>query len=100
MLRAMKFVRGTPFDPFGRTEMRKLERSLVEEFCLQIASISSQLTDENIVSAQRVLESPELIRGFEGVKRASLERYYIERDMALAKFKAESENITEFVRQS
>ncbi len=86
LLRAMKIVRGTSFDPFGRTEMRKLERSLVEEFCLQIAAISTQLTGENVILAQRVLESPELIRGFEGVKRASLERYYTERDLALAEF--------------
>lgn len=90
VLRAMKIVRGIPLDPFGHTGMRKLERSLVEEFCSQIASISTRMTGENIASARRVLESPEIIRGFEGVKRASLERYYIERDVALAEFNAVS----------
>lgn len=88
MLRAMKILRGTSFDPFGHTEMRKLERSLVEEYCSQIASTTAHLNSNNLSSALRVLELPELIRGFEGVKRASLKRYCSERDMALAEFNA------------
>lgn len=87
VLRAMKRVRGTPFDPFGRAEMRKLERSLVEDYCQHIATVTAQMTNSNDAAALRVLQSPELIRGFEGVKRASLERYYVERDAALTETK-------------
>lgn len=88
VLRAMKIVRGTPFDPFGHAEMRRLERSLVEEYCSQIADATTHLNSDNFSAALRVLESPEIIRGFEDVKRASLERYYSERDAALAEFEA------------
>ncbi|MEO8163648.1 MAG: DUF6537 domain-containing protein, partial [Ilumatobacteraceae bacterium] len=83
VLRAMKFLRGSPFDPFGRATMRKLERSLVEEYCEHIAKICAQLNDGNLAPALRILESPELIRGFEGVKLAWLEKYYKERDEAI-----------------
>lgn len=86
LLRAMKVVRGTPFDPFGHADMRKLERSLIEEYCLQIANTTELLTSDNLAAALRLLESPQLIRGFEGVKRDSLERYCVERDAALAAF--------------
>ncbi len=86
MLRAMKVLRGTPFDPFGHADMRKLERTLVEEYCSQIANTTELLTSANFAAALRLLESPQLIRGFEGVKRDSLERYCAERDAALAAF--------------
>lgn len=86
VLRAMKIVRGTPFDPFGHADMRKLERSLVEEYCVQVANMTALLTCDNLTAALRLLESPQLIRGFEGVKRDSLERYCLERDAALAAF--------------
>ncbi len=86
LLRAMRGVRGTPFDPFGRATMRRLERSLVDEYCEHIAMVCAKLNDTNVSPALRLLESPELIRGFEGVKRAWLERYYVERDAALVAF--------------
>jgi indolepyruvate ferredoxin oxidoreductase len=86
VLRAMKVVRGTPFDPFGHADMRKLERSLVEEYCAQIANTTELLTSDNLAAALRILEAPQLIRGFESVKRDSLERYCAERDAALAAF--------------
>ncbi|MEO8364063.1 MAG: DUF6537 domain-containing protein, partial [Ilumatobacteraceae bacterium] len=85
--RAMKGVRGTSFDPFARADMRRLERSLVDEYSEHIAAVTAQLTDESLDGCLRVLLAPDLIRGFEGVKRASLERYYMERDMALADMK-------------
>jgi len=84
VLRAMKIVRATPFDPFGHTKMRKLERLLIEEYCSGIAYATEHLHENNIMLAKRLLESPELIRGFESVKRASVERYRSERDTALA----------------
>ncbi len=84
VLRAMKVVRGTPFDPFGRAAMRKLERSLVDEYCEHISRACSHLNSTNFTTFLRLLESPELIRGFEAVKRAWLERYYAERDASIA----------------
>lgn len=36
---ALRVVRGTPFDPFERTAMRRLERSLIDEYTALIRSI-------------------------------------------------------------
>ncbi|MFA5774707.1 MAG: DUF6537 domain-containing protein, partial [Ilumatobacteraceae bacterium] len=88
VLRAMKGVRGTSFDPFARADMRRLERSLVDEYSEHISAVTAQLNAENLDACLRVLQAPDLIRGFEGVKRASLEKYYLERDMAMADMKA------------
>ncbi|MEO8363180.1 MAG: indolepyruvate ferredoxin oxidoreductase family protein, partial [Ilumatobacteraceae bacterium] len=40
VLRAMKGVRGTSFDPFARADMRRLERSLVDEYSEHIAAVT------------------------------------------------------------
>ena len=98
VLRAMKIVRGTPFDPFGHADMRKLERSLVEEYCTIIADTCTRLHGDNSAAALRLLESPELIRGYADVKLAWLERYRLERDAALKEFNAVSSQIFTSVR--
>lgn len=86
VLRAMKVVRDTPLDSFGHADMRKIERSLVKEYCSIIADMTTRLNGDNIEPALRLLESPVLIRGYADVKLAWLERYRLERDAALAAF--------------
>jgi len=98
VLCAMKIVRGTPFDPFGRADMRKLERSLVEEYCTIIADICTRLNGDKFAAALRLMESPELIRGYADVKLAWLDRYRLERDAALKEFNALSSRIFTSVR--
>ncbi len=73
MLRSMKRLRGTPFDVFGWNHMRRLERSLRDEFERTIRTLVEQGA-----SGQRLVEVSELvelIRGYEQVKLDNVEIY-------------------------
>ncbi|NWG93108.1 MAG: indolepyruvate ferredoxin oxidoreductase family protein, partial [Parvularculaceae bacterium] len=72
VLRRFKFLRGTAFDPFGRSEERRLERRLIEEYRARIADIAQRLTHENLSAAVAIASLPEDIRGYGPVKRASI----------------------------
>ncbi|HVW43985.1 MAG TPA: indolepyruvate ferredoxin oxidoreductase family protein [Amycolatopsis sp.] len=74
-LRAARRVRGTPFDLFGRTEMRRLERALVAEYGRVVEALCGVLSAANLDRAVRVAELPDLVRGYEGVKMSNVEQY-------------------------
>lgn len=86
ILRTMKMIRNTPFDPFGQAEMRKLERSLVRRYCQDISMIAVDVTTDNLDIARRLLELPQMIRGYDSVKLAAVGRFDVERDATLAEF--------------
>ncbi len=71
-----KALRGTPFDPFGRTEERRLERRLIDEYEARVDELIAGL-DTNAPTAKRqaalaVANVPASIRGYGHVKLASL----------------------------
>jgi indolepyruvate ferredoxin oxidoreductase len=68
-------VRGTPLDPFGRTRIRRLERALVADYWWAVEELMAGLDAEGYERAVAVAESPELVRGYEEVKLAGVERY-------------------------
>ena len=73
-VRRMKGLRGTPFDPFGRSKVRRTERALVKEYIALVEQASGTLASD----AGKALELVGLIdqvRGYEGVKMANVERY-------------------------
>jgi indolepyruvate ferredoxin oxidoreductase len=74
-LRGMRRLRGTPFDPFGHTRVRKTERALVVEYERLIARALETLTAETYPATVRLAEAPDQVRGYESVKMASVERY-------------------------
>ena len=67
-----KALRGTPFDPFGRTEERKLERGLIAEYEARVAELLAGLTPEKPAVAVAIANVPGSIRGYGHVKLASL----------------------------
>ncbi|MEV6621634.1 indolepyruvate ferredoxin oxidoreductase family protein [Amycolatopsis sp. NPDC051106] len=74
LLHALRRLRGTRFDPFGRAEVRRVERELVEDYR---ASVLRAFRAEDVDRA-RVLalaELPDLVRGYEDVKLANVARY-------------------------
>jgi len=73
LLRRLKFLRGTPFDPFGRSQDRKLERRLIADYQARIADIAGRLTDQNVAAAVEIARLPEDIRGYGPVKLKSFE---------------------------
>lgn len=63
-----KRLRGTALDPFGKTEMRRLERALVTEFEDALAAVADGLTAERMSDAIRIASLPDMVRGFEELK--------------------------------
>jgi indolepyruvate ferredoxin oxidoreductase len=74
-LARLKFLRGTPFDPFGYAHMRRLERELIEEYRALVARVLEGLTPERYEEAIAIAELPDGIRGYEEVKLANVERF-------------------------
>ncbi|NDK88670.1 indolepyruvate ferredoxin oxidoreductase family protein [Gordonia desulfuricans] len=82
-LARMKKLRGTPLDPFGRTEIRRTERALVVEYRELVDAILTAWSDGTVGDAQvpaltELAALPDMIRGYEGIKMANVERYHAE----------------------
>ena len=67
-----KALRGTPFDPFGRTEERRLERRLIDEYEARVAELLAGLAPDKTALAVAIANVPAQIRGYGHVKLASL----------------------------
>jgi indolepyruvate ferredoxin oxidoreductase len=70
-----RFLRGTPFDPFGASRMRRTERALAREYATLVSSLASKLDRESYEHAVAAAGAIELVRGYEGIKLANLELY-------------------------
>ncbi len=64
-----KALRGTPWDPFGYTAERKLERRMISEFEALLDEIGKRLSPETHAAAVALAALPEDIRGFGHIKR-------------------------------
>ncbi|MEO7116669.1 MAG: indolepyruvate ferredoxin oxidoreductase family protein, partial [Caldimonas sp.] len=67
-----KGLRGTAFDPFGRTEERRLERRLIAEYEARADELCAGLDPDRIAVATAIANVPASIRGYGHVKLASL----------------------------
>ena len=72
LLAPLKFLRGTAFDVFGRTEERRTERALVGEYRASLTPLLGALNAENHASAVDIARVPEQIKGFGHVKARHL----------------------------
>lgn len=79
LLSAMKVLRGTPLDPFGRTSERRMERGLVTEFESEVAALAADLTAQTHARAVDLAELPQMVRGFGPVKEANVAAYRAKR---------------------
>jgi indolepyruvate ferredoxin oxidoreductase len=67
-----KFLRGTPFDPFGYSTERKVERSLVRDYEAMLEEVLARLNRGTHPIAVGLAAIPEKIRGFGHVKARHL----------------------------
>ncbi|MBM7368320.1 indolepyruvate ferredoxin oxidoreductase family protein [Gordonia hydrophobica] len=70
-----KFLRGTAFDPFGRAEVRKIERRLLAHYRELIDGLLNDLGDAGYARSVEVASAPELVVGYEDVKLRNIDRY-------------------------
>jgi indolepyruvate ferredoxin oxidoreductase len=73
---AMRRVRGTRLDPFGRTEIRRTERALITEYREVVEELLAGLTEGNHDLAVQVAALPDLVRGYEEIKLATVRAYH------------------------
>ena len=72
LLAKLKFLRGTPLDVFGRTEERRMERTLIGEYERTVDALLRDLTRDNHALAVEIASLPESIRGFGHIKAKSV----------------------------
>jgi indolepyruvate ferredoxin oxidoreductase len=72
LLAKLKGLRGTPFDIFGYTAERRMERALIAEYEADIARLIEGLTAERVDLAVQIASVPDQIRGFGHIKDASI----------------------------
>jgi indolepyruvate ferredoxin oxidoreductase len=74
-LRAGRRLRGTPLDPFGQTALRRTERALPGEYREGVERALATLSPETHATCVEVCEAAELVRGYEDIKLAGVERF-------------------------
>jgi indolepyruvate ferredoxin oxidoreductase len=72
ILAKFKFLRGTAFDPFGHTQERRTERTLIFDYQTMLDEVLAGLTPANHPAAVGLAAIPEKIRGFGHIKLRSL----------------------------
>ncbi|HZL30064.1 MAG TPA: indolepyruvate ferredoxin oxidoreductase family protein [Pseudolabrys sp.] len=88
VLSKFKFLRGTPFDPFGYTEDRRIERKLMTDYLEKLKVVMADLTASNYPTAVALVSLPEKIRGFGPVKKRSLANLIVEESSLFEQFRA------------
>ena len=68
LLAKLKFLRGTVFDLFGRTEERRTERQLIEDYETVVTGLLDRVTPENYAAAVEIASIPDEIYGFGHIK--------------------------------
>ncbi len=76
VLRAMRRLRGTPFDPFGHTEVRRVERDLIGVYRDLVERSLTTLTPERAARVTEVAALPDLVRGYEEIKLRSVAEFH------------------------
>ncbi len=72
LLQQLKGLRGTAFDPFGRTAERRTERRLIDDYETLLNELLQRLSPQTLDVAVALAAIPEHIRGYGHVKERHL----------------------------
>ena len=75
VLKTLRRLRGTPFDLFGYAKVRRVERELIAEYRTLMEAELDSLTPATYERAVKLAQLPDVIRGYEDVKLAGVERF-------------------------
>jgi indolepyruvate ferredoxin oxidoreductase len=95
MLAKMRFLRGTPFDPFGRTEERRAERALIREYHDMVSGLLPNLNKATLDTAVALASLPEDIRGYGHIKDAAIEKVAARKRQLLQQFDARAHDASQ-----
>jgi len=88
VLAKLKFLRGTAYDVFGRTEERRMERALIADYEKTVETLLAGLTRENHALAVEIASLPETIRGFGHIKSKSVQAARTKQAELLQRYRA------------
>jgi indolepyruvate ferredoxin oxidoreductase len=74
LLGRLKFLRGTPFDVFGYTAERKMERQLAADYERTLSRALESLNAATLPHIVALANVPDMIKGFGHIKEANVER--------------------------
>jgi indolepyruvate ferredoxin oxidoreductase len=86
LLRRLKGLRGTAFDPFGYSAERRAERRLIAEYENTVEQLLDGLCQANHDDAVAIANLPEQVRGFGHIKTAGIEQMHRRREELLQSF--------------
>jgi indolepyruvate ferredoxin oxidoreductase len=75
LLYAMRGLRGGALDVFGRAEVRRVERALIDEYRTLIEKALAGLSPESYERAVKLAALPDVIRGYEDVKLRNVAKF-------------------------
>ncbi|MCL4771339.1 MAG: 2-oxoacid:acceptor oxidoreductase family protein, partial [Burkholderiaceae bacterium] len=88
VLGGLKGLRGGALDIFGKTEERRMERALIQEYRACIEELLAGLTPERLALAAEIARIPEDIRGYGHVKERHLKAARAKWDGLMAQWRA------------
>jgi indolepyruvate ferredoxin oxidoreductase len=74
VLRAGRRLRGTPFDPFGRSAERRDERRFLVEYLSWVDAALSDLTPDTVDAVCAVVDTANNVHGYAHVRKAGIAR--------------------------
>jgi indolepyruvate ferredoxin oxidoreductase len=74
-LAALRGLRGTALDPFGRAHVRRVERELIGEYRALVDKALVDLSETGYERAVKLANLPDLIRGYEEIKLRNVKRF-------------------------
>ena len=83
-LRASRRLRGTRVDPFGHSKMRRTERALIEEYRQLVTEAVDRLVPSTASIVMEMIQLPDMVRGYEGIKLANVARMRVRATELLA----------------
>ena len=75
VLRSSKRVRGSVFDPFGKAEVRRVERALIGEYRELVEGAVERLHRGNHEKVAEIAGLADMVRGYEDIKLRNVERF-------------------------
>lgn len=75
LLARARALRDTPFDIFGYSDERKMERALIAEYMAEIEAVLDQVDGPRAELALQIAALPTLIKGYGHVKEKNVARY-------------------------
>ena len=86
IMKHFKFLRGTPFDLFGMSSHRKIERGLILDYESMLLEISNNINIKNYDVAVKIASLPDHIKGYDVVKESSIEKSKLLKDQYFNEF--------------